>query len=745
MGSSTALTTKVTFGSPYQLDKSQVSRASSALIRHIKSQQGEKEASATKKTLIGDNDSDSDADDTSLHKEAVWLVLTTKKHVVDKNRLKPGRIPIPHSLNASPSLSICLITADPQRSVKNIVSDPSFPQHISSRIEKVIGYSKLKDRYKSFESRRQLLSEHDVFLADDRVVMRLVSTLGKIFYKSSKRPIPVRLAQIDKVDGKRVKKDAKQKKGDDEPCTFASAAIVAKEIEKALNSAPVQLAPATTAAIRVGSSNFTSEQLAENIDAVVKGLTEKYVSKGWRNIKAIHVKGANTMAMPIWLASELWVEETDVVEAVEGEEADGKSNKKRKQIEGEGEGEQKQLESGNKKSKKQKAPEDDEEASSLAARKKKLEKQKAQASADGEAVSLKLSYTATMVFAARTSVLRAARAQFAPTRAAFALNQSALARLLSTLAVLEQRDGKLQSSSISAISAALKLGGPVTAFVAGTGVKATSAAEAAQYKGVEKVVAVESEAYEKGLPENYAPLLVENIKKGEHTHIVGGHSAFGKSLLPRVAALLDVQQVSDITAIESEDTFIRPIYAGNAILTVQSTDPIKVITVRGTAFQDAEATGGSAEITDGVDPQAPAQTEWISEELAKSERPDLATAGRVVSGGRGLKSKEEFDRIMVPLADSLGAAIGASRAAVDSGFADNSLQVGQTGKNVAPQLYLSVGISGAIQHLAGMKDSKVIAAINKDADAPIFQVADVGLVGDLFEKVPELTEKLKSA
>ncbi|KAL2810256.1 electron transfer flavoprotein alpha-subunit [Aspergillus granulosus] len=745
MGSSTAITTKVTTGSPYQLDKSQVSRASSALLRHIKSRQDEKEASATKKTLIGDNDSDSDADDTPLHKEAVWLVLTTKKHVVDKNRLKPGRIAIPHSLNASPSLSICLITADPQRSVKNIVSDPSFPQHLSSRIEKVIGYSKLKDRYKSFESRRQLLSEHDVFLADDRVVMRLVSTLGKVFYKSSKRPIPVRLAQIDKVDGKRVKKDQKQKKGEDEPSTFASVAIVAKEIEKALNSAPVQLAPATTAAIRVGSSNFTSEQLSENIDAVVKGLTEKYVSKGWRNIKAIHVKGANTMAMPIWLASELWVEETDVVEAVEGEEADEKMNKKRKQIEGEGE--QKQLEGGNKKSKKQKVPEDDEETLSLAARKKKLEKQKAQASADGEAVSLKLSkkHTATMVFAARTSVLRAARAQFAPSRAAFALNQSALARLLSTLAVLEQRDGKLQSSSVSALSAALKLGGPVTAFVAGTGVKATSAAEAAQYKGVEKVVAVESEAYEKGLPENYAPLLVENIKKGEYTHIVGGHSAFGKSLLPRVAALLDVQQISDITAIESEDTFIRPIYAGNAILTVQSTDPIKVITVRGTAFQDAEATGGSAEITDGVDPQAPAQTEWVSEELAKSERPDLATASRVVSGGRGLKSKEEFDRIMVPLADSLGAAIGASRAAVDSGFADNSLQVGQTGKNVAPQLYLSVGISGAIQHLAGMKDSKVIAAINKDPDAPIFQIADVGLVGDLFEKVPELTEKVKSA
>lgn len=188
--------------------------------------------------------------------------------------------------------------------------------------------------------------------------------------------------------------------------------------------------------------------------------------------------------------------------------------------------------------------------------------------------------------------------------------------------------------------------------------------------------------------------------------------------------------------------FVRPIYAGNAVLTVQSTDEIKIITVRGTAFPAAETEGGSAEISEGIDPKVESLTEWVSEDLAKSDRPDLATATRVVSGGRGLKSKEEFDRLIPPLADALGAAIGASRAAVDSGFADNSLQVGQTGKNVAPQLYLCAGISGAIQHLAGMKDSKVIAAINKDGDAPIFQVADVGLVGDLFDKVPELTEKL---
>ena len=190
---------------------------------------------------------------------------------------------------------------------------------------------------------------------------------------------------------------------------------------------------------------------------------------------------------------------------------------------------------------------------------------------------------------------------------------------------------------------------------------------------------------------------------------------------------------------------MRPIYAGNAIATVESSDPIKVITIRGTAFPAAEIAGGSATVEDGVDPKAETTTEWVSEDLAKSDRPDLATAGKVVSGGRGLKSKEDFDRIILPLADSLGAAVGASRAAVDSGYADNSLQVGQTGKVVAPQLYMAVGISGAIQHLAGMKDSKVIAAINKDPEAPIFQVADVGLVGDLFEKVPELTEKLKSS
>ncbi|KXX83459.1 putative electron transfer flavoprotein subunit alpha, mitochondrial [Madurella mycetomatis] len=327
---------------------------------------------------------------------------------------------------------------------------------------------------------------------------------------------------------------------------------------------------------------------------------------------------------------------------------------------------------------------------------------------------------------------------------AFARSPAALRRLLSALAVLEQRDGKLNTSSLSAITAAQKLGGSIHGFVAGSNIKPV-AEETAKVEGVEKIIAVENGAYEKGLPENYAPLLVENIKKGGYTHVIAGNTAFGKNVMPRVAALLDSQQISDITAVENDKTFVRPIYAGNAIATVESSDAVKIITVRGTAFPAAAVAGGSAAIEDGVDPKADSPTEWVSEDLAKSDRPDLATASRVVSGGRGLKSKEEFDKIMMPLADSLGAAVGASRAAVDSGYADNSLQVGQTGKVVAPQLYMAVGISGAIQHLAGMKDSKVIAAINKDADAPIFQVADVGLVGDLFDKVPELTEKLKKA
>ncbi|KAK3630561.1 Electron transfer flavoprotein alpha-subunit [Elasticomyces elasticus] len=337
-----------------------------------------------------------------------------------------------------------------------------------------------------------------------------------------------------------------------------------------------------------------------------------------------------------------------------------------------------------------------------------------------------------MVAPLRNSLLRQATTclrQTQPTPVARLSRIATIQRLLSTLAVLEQREGKLNHSSLASVTAAQRMGGSVHGILAGSNVKSV-ADEAARVDGLEKIIYIENSDYDKGLPENWAPMLVENVKNGGYTHVFAGHSAFGKNLMPRVAALMDVQQVSDITQIVSEDTF--------------SSDSPKIVTIRGTAFPSGAAEGGSASVEEGVDPKAPCPTEWVSENLAKSDRPELGTAARVVSGGRGLKSKEEFDRLIPPLADALGAAVGASRAAVDSGFADNSLQVGQTGKNVAPQLYLCAGISGAIQHLAGMKDSKVIACINKDGDAPIFQVADVGLVGDLFEKVPELTEKLNS-
>ena len=308
---------------------------------------------------------------------------------------------------------------------------------------------------------------------------------------------------------------------------------------------------------------------------------------------------------------------------------------------------------------------------------------------------------------------------------------------MATLVIAEHEGGKLKGGTPNAVTAASKMGGDVHVLVAGANARA-AAESASKLAGVKKVLHVAGAQYDGGLAENYAALVVPMA--ANYSHIVASASAFGKNLMPRVAALLDVAQISDIVAVESADTFVRPIYAGNAFATVQSADKIKVVTVRSTGF-DAAGQGGPAAIEDagaGPDKQ---QSKVLSQELTKSARPELASARRIVSGGRGLGSAENF-RIVEALADKLNAAIGASRAAVDSGYVPNDYQVGQTGKIVAPELYIAVGISGAIQHLAGMKDSKVIVAINKDAEAPIFQVADYGLVGDLFQIVPELTAKI---
>lgn len=316
-------------------------------------------------------------------------------------------------------------------------------------------------------------------------------------------------------------------------------------------------------------------------------------------------------------------------------------------------------------------------------------------------------------------------------------------RLLSTLAVAENTSAGINAGTFNAIAAAQKLGGPVSVLVSGSQAK-TAAETLSKIPGLDKVLVCENSAYDRGLPENLSVLLAENIKKNGFTHVLAASTAFGKNVLPRVGALLDVQPISDVVKVESEDTFVRPIYAGNALQTVKSNDPVKLLTVRTSAFDAVEPKDGAAAVEEAVDPNAEALSNWVSEDLTVSERPDLGTAKKVVSGGRGLKDKENFDKVIFPFADALGAAVGASRAAVDSGFADNSLQVGQTGKVVAPDLYVAVGISGAIQHLAGMKDSKTIVAINKDAEAPIFQVADLGLVADLFEAVPDLTKKLSN-
>ena len=308
---------------------------------------------------------------------------------------------------------------------------------------------------------------------------------------------------------------------------------------------------------------------------------------------------------------------------------------------------------------------------------------------------------------------------------------------MAILVIAEHDNQSLKAGTLNTVTAAAKLG-EVHVLVAGH--NAAAAADAAKsVAGVAKVLLADNAAYAHGLAENVAPLVVE-LAKG-YSHVLAPATSYGKNLLPRVAALLDVAQISDIIAIESADTFVRPVYAGNVLATVQSADSIKVITVRTTAFE-AAATGGAANVEAVATASDAALSSFVSQELTKSDRPELGAAKIIVSGGRALGSEAQFKAVIEPLADKLSAAVGASRAAVDAGYAPNDYQVGQTGKVVAPQLYVAVGISGAIQQLAGMKDSKVIVAINKDEEAPIFQVADYGIVGDLFTVVPELIAEL---
>ena len=309
---------------------------------------------------------------------------------------------------------------------------------------------------------------------------------------------------------------------------------------------------------------------------------------------------------------------------------------------------------------------------------------------------------------------------------------------MKTLVWVEHDNASVKDATLAAVTAASKLG-EVHLLVAGEGCGAV-AEQAAKIAGVGKVHVADDAAYGHALAENVAPLVVELMD--HHDAFVVPATTTGKNVAPRVAALLDVMQISDILSVESEDTFTRPIYAGNAIATVQSKDAKKVITVRGTAFEKAATEGGSGVVEAVSATGDKGLSSFVSQEIAKSERPELTSAKVIVSGGRALGSGDQFHALIDPLADKLGAAVGASRAAVDAGYAPNDYQVGQTGKIVAPEVYIAVGISGAIQHLAGMKDSKTIIAINKDEDAPIFQVADYGLVGDLFKVVPELTEKL---
>ena len=307
---------------------------------------------------------------------------------------------------------------------------------------------------------------------------------------------------------------------------------------------------------------------------------------------------------------------------------------------------------------------------------------------------------------------------------------------MSVLVIAESNSKEVDRGTLSTITAAQKISDDISLLVLENIEEVLQNCK--NIKGVTKVISAKGEL-EGGLAENLAPVIIEAIK--DATHILSSAGTFGKNIMPRVAALKDSQQISDVCEIIDQDTFVRPIYAGNALATVKSLDKVKFLTVRATAFQAAETQGGSADIIEGPIAKTNRLSTFIKRDLSESDRPELTAAKIVVSGGRGIGSADNF-ALLDPLADKLGAAVGASRAAVDAGYVPNDYQVGQTGKVVAPELYIAVGISGAIQHLAGMKDSKVIVAINKDEDAPIFQIADFGLVGDLFQVIPELSEKL---
>ncbi|KAF2089637.1 ribosomal protein L1 [Saccharata proteae CBS 121410] len=372
--------------SPYQLDPSQVLRAAKALHKHIKTAEKEKEAQTSKKSLLADEESDEAAEE---GKTPVWLIVTTKKHIVDKKRLKPAKVAVPHSMSA-PSDRICLITADPQRAYKDLIAHPAFPTDLSARIGRVIGISKLKAKYKTYEARRQLFAEYDMFLADDRIITLLPAVLGKVFYKSSaKRPIPVNCMGNEKVqkdaDGKKPKRENK----DDKSSALVGAPeAVAKDVQKAVSSALVHLSPSTTTAIRIAQASWEPKMIQENLEAVVAALTsqEKLITKGWRNVRSIHIKGPDTTALPIWLAEELWVDEEDVLDETfkpnggEGE----KESKKRKEIEDVKDESKEAAEKPAKKSKKESKKEvkGDDLSKEIKLRKEKLKAQKKAAMAE---------------------------------------------------------------------------------------------------------------------------------------------------------------------------------------------------------------------------------------------------------------------------------------------------------------------------------------------------------------------------